>query len=134
MHTATVVNFSPDPNLVIPQTVSGVTSLLDSAAKEPSLKTFVYTSSSVAVIGGGANEQVTVDDSSWNTVQIKEAWSVVAEPFPATHPFAVYGASKAEAELACKLRCPYIQTGITGIYTQHVSDSGHVFLAPKPFP
>ena len=91
---------------MIPQTISGVTSLLDSAAKEPSLKTFVYTSSSVAVVAGGTNEDVIVDESTWNNAQIKEAWSVVAEPFPGTHPFAVYGASKAEAELACKLRCP----------------------------
>lgn len=103
VHTASIVSFSPDPNLVIPQTISGVTSLLDSAAKELSVKSFVYTSSSVAAIGGGPNENLSLDESSWNNAQIKEAWSVIAEPFPATHPFAVYGASKAEAELACKL-------------------------------
>jgi nucleoside-diphosphate-sugar epimerase len=100
IHTASVVNFSPDPNVVIPQTISGVTSLLASASNEPSVKSFVYTSSSVAAISAGSNEDESIDDSTWNNAQIKESWSVTVAPFPSTHSFAVYGASKAEAELA----------------------------------
>jgi nucleoside-diphosphate-sugar epimerase len=100
IHTASIVSFSPDPFSVIPQTILGVTSLLSSAYKEPSIKSFVYTSSSVAVVGGGGNEDQSIDDSSWNNAQIKEAWSVTAAPFLPSHPFAVYGAGKAEAEMA----------------------------------
>lgn len=98
IHNASNVTFSSDPNEVIPQTVAGVRTLLDSASKEPSVKSFVYTSSSVAA--SGANKPLVLDTSSWNDVQIKEAWSVTSAPFPAMHAFAVYGASKAEAEKA----------------------------------
>jgi hypothetical protein len=62
----------------------------------------VYTSSSLACAGGlpGPNEHFSIDESTWNESQIKEAWSVTSAPFPATHATIVYGASKAEAEKA----------------------------------
>jgi hypothetical protein len=62
----------------------------------------VYTSSSVACVGGvlDRNKSFSIDVSTWNDEQIKEAWSITSAPFPPTHPFAVYGASKAEAEKA----------------------------------
>lgn len=84
--------------MVIPPTVAGVTTLLQSAAKEPSVKSFVYTSSSVAA--SGANMPLVLDTETWNDAQIKEAWSVTSAPFPPVHSHAVYGASKAEAEKA----------------------------------
>lgn len=101
IHTASIVSFSADPNAVIPQTVAGVTSLLNSAYRETSVKSFVYTSSSVAAVAAGEpTKNFCIDSSTWNRAQIKEAWSIPSAPFPQTHPFAVYGASKAEAELA----------------------------------
>lgn len=92
------MSFSPDPNEVILPTIAGLTTLLQSAAKEPSVKSFVYTSSSVAA--SGANMPLTINSSTWNDAQIKEAWSVTSAPFPVAHAIAVYGASKAESEKA----------------------------------
>ncbi|KAF7561190.1 hypothetical protein G7046_g2948 [Stylonectria norvegica] len=102
VHTASIVSFSPDPNAVIPPTIAGVVNLLRSASKEPSIKSFVYTSSSMACAGGvpGSNKSFGIDSSTWNDEQIREAWSVTSEPFPPTHAAVVYGASKAEAEKA----------------------------------
>lgn len=79
-----------------------MTSLLRSASNSLSIKSFVYTSSSMASAGGisGRNPHQTIDSSTWNEGQIKEAWSVTEEPFPVTHAAVVYGASKAEAEKA----------------------------------
>ncbi len=47
-HVASVLSFEADPNNVIPQTVKGVTSLLEAATMEPSVKEFVYTGSIIA--------------------------------------------------------------------------------------
>lgn len=92
------MSFSPDPKEVIPPTLAGVRNLLQSAAKEPSVKSFVYTSSSVAA--SVADQPLVLDASTWNDAHIREAWSITSEPFPATHANAVYSASKAEGEKA----------------------------------
>lgn len=92
------MSFSPDPKEVVTPTVAGVRTLLESAAKEPSVKSFVYTSSSVAA--SFPDQPLVLDASTWNDAHIKEAWSVTSEPFPATHANAVYSASKAEGEKA----------------------------------
>lgn len=56
----------------------------------------------MAAAGGipGPNKHFSIDASTWNDEQIKEAWSVTTEPRPPTHSSVVYGASKAEAEKA----------------------------------
>lgn len=102
IHSAAVVTFKPDPNEVIPESIAGVTSILRSAAKESSVKSFVFTSSSMAAAGGvpGPNKHLSISASTWNDEQITEAWSVTSAPFPPTHNAVVYGASKAEAEKA----------------------------------
>ncbi|RDL36186.1 Uncharacterized protein BP5553_06798 [Venustampulla echinocandica] len=102
VHSAAVMTFSPDPNEVIPESIAGATGILRSAAKESSVKSFVLTSSSMAAAGGvpGPNKHFSIDASTWNDGQIKEAWSVTSAPFPPTHSSVVYGASKAEAEKA----------------------------------
>ncbi|KFY11158.1 hypothetical protein V492_04624 [Pseudogymnoascus sp. VKM F-4246] len=101
IHSASIITFSPDPAAVIPQTVLGVTTLLRSAARTPSVKSFVLTSSSVAVTNPTPdNSPSTISTSSWNDAAIAEAWSVRSAPFPDNAPTAVYSASKAEAEKA----------------------------------
>ncbi|KAL2068182.1 hypothetical protein VTL71DRAFT_16280 [Oculimacula yallundae] len=99
---AEMVTFSPDPNAVIPESIAGVKSILRSAAKSPSVKTFVFTSSSVSCAGGipGPNVSFSIDETTYNESAVVEAWSVTSPPFPPTHPSNVYGASKAEAEKA----------------------------------
>lgn len=102
IHTASIVSYSPDPNAVIPPTIAGVTNLLYAASKEQSVKSFVYTSSSLASAGGilGPNKHVNIDTSTWNDNAINEAWKVTSPPFPPTAPAVVYAASKVEAEKA----------------------------------
>lgn len=85
---------------MIPPTIAGVITLLRSASREPTIDSFVYTSSSTACAAPGPNEHFSIDASTWNDVQIKEAWSVTSAPFPSTNGPVVYGASKAEAEKA----------------------------------
>ncbi|KFY24850.1 hypothetical protein V493_04994 [Pseudogymnoascus sp. VKM F-4281 (FW-2241)] len=101
IHSASVVSFSPDPAAVIPQTVLGVTTLLRSAARTPSVKSFVLTSSSVAAANNTPdNSPSTVTTSTWNDAAIAKAWSLTSPPFPDDAPSIVYSASKAESEKA----------------------------------
>ncbi|OBT66250.1 hypothetical protein VE03_04340 [Pseudogymnoascus sp. 23342-1-I1] len=101
IHSASVISFSPDPAAVIPQTILGVTTLLRSAARTPSVKSFVLTSSSVAVANPTPdNSPSSITTDAWNDAAIAEAWSVTSPPFPDSAPTAVYSASKAESEKA----------------------------------
>lgn len=78
-----------------------MTTLLRSAARAPSVKSFVLTSSSVAVANPTPdNSPSSIDADSWNDAAIAEAWSVTSAPFPDNAPTAVYSASKAESEKA----------------------------------
>ncbi|KAL7953601.1 putative NAD dependent epimerase/dehydratase [Trichoderma compactum] len=81
-HVASVVSFSPDPNTVIPQTVKGVTSHLDAAIKEPSVKE--------------NNANVTRD--SWNDIAVELAWA--PPPYEPSRSPIVYMASNVIAEKA----------------------------------
>jgi len=100
VHTASTTSLSPDPNEVIPQVIAAVIGLLKSAANTPSIKSFVFTSSSMAADDGVPSQTVSIDSSSWNDAMITEAWKITSAPFPPTHGFVVYGASKAAAERA----------------------------------
>lgn len=100
-HLATVTGFSADPEQVISPVVSMVTNLLQSASKVPTIKRFVYTSSTAAGISHSVNgtpSSVHLDETSWNT----EA-SRLARELPSNDPtkgYQVYCASKSEAERA----------------------------------
>jgi len=96
-HVASVVSFDEDPNNVIPEVIAGVKSILISAATEPSVKSFVYTSSSTAAVKPVSNKRFTVDSNSWNEEDIEAAHK--PPPYDG-RAFTVYSASKAEAEKA----------------------------------
>jgi nucleoside-diphosphate-sugar epimerase len=83
---------------VIPGTISAVTEILNSCLSEPSVKSFVYTSSSAACTLPKPNFAYTVDSNTWNEEDIKAAWTPA--PWEEGHQWIVYGASKAEAEKA----------------------------------
>lgn len=87
-----------DPNKVIPDVITGVTNALEAASSVPSIKSFVYTSSSSAATSPGAGVGHDVREDSWNEEAIKKAWS--ASPDEPGHHVVVYSASKAEAEQA----------------------------------
>lgn len=99
VHAASVVSFSPDANEVIPQTVSGATSILYAALKEPSVRAFVYTGSiAAAVLYGPAGKSVHVERDTWNEAAVKIAWA--PPPYESSRSMHVYQASKTEAEKA----------------------------------
>ncbi|EHK98695.1 putative Aldehyde reductase 2 [Glarea lozoyensis 74030] len=96
IHVASDVTFGPDPNEVIPGVIDGITSLLNSAALEPSIKSFVLTSSSAAIDQGRLGQKYLVDGNLWNHEAVKAAWA--PPPYTAERAIMVYFASKTQAE------------------------------------
>lgn len=72
--------------------------MLNSAAKEKSVKRVGYTSSSVAATLRKPNVEFSIDESTWNESAVKAAW--VSPPYPPHHEWVVYASSKTEAERA----------------------------------
>lgn len=98
IHVASDTTFDSDPNKVVKPTVAGVTSILRSAAKSPSVKRFVLTSSSAAVLLPHPGKEVSVTADDWNQEALDLAWA--PPPYEADRAFAVYAASKTEGEKA----------------------------------
>ena len=98
VHVASPLTFDPDPNDTIPQTVGGVVGIVHVAAREPSVKQFVYTSSAPVAIGGAPGEEVHATKDRWDMDTIKAAWA--PPPYEPARGVQVYLAGKAEAELA----------------------------------
>lgn len=98
IHVASIMTFDPDPNKVIPQTIAGVTRILDAALMEPSVKRFVYTSSSTALLLPRTNEVFKIDKTWWNHEAVELAWA--PPPYNPERAFNVYAASKTQAEQA----------------------------------
>jgi len=88
--------FGDDPNKVIPPTIASMRSILKSAAAEPSVKQFVYTSSIVAAAYFSMDTTDHVTHESWNEKAVAEAWA--APPHAETFEFAVYMAGKVAGE------------------------------------
>ncbi|OCK81425.1 NAD(P)-binding protein [Lepidopterella palustris CBS 459.81] len=98
IHTASVMSFSPNPHDVVLATVAGAAGILASAAKEKSVKRFVYTSSSTAATIPKPNQRFKITKDTWNDEALVEAWK--PPPYGDDRAFAVYAASKTEAERA----------------------------------
>jgi nucleoside-diphosphate-sugar epimerase len=92
------MSFDKDPAKVIPATVNATLSILNSCLLVPSIKSFVYTSSSSAVSMPKPNVVFTVDPNTWNDEVVKAAWK--PEPWEEGHQYTVYAAGKTEAEKA----------------------------------
>ncbi|KAH8692307.1 putative NAD dependent epimerase/dehydratase [Talaromyces proteolyticus] len=97
-HIASVGGFDPNPHNVIPQVVSAVTSLLEAALKEPSVREFVYTSSIAACAMPTPEDTTHIGPDTWNDMAVQLAWA--PPPYDPSRGFLVYMASKAEAEKA----------------------------------
>ncbi|CZR53847.1 related to dihydroflavonol-4-reductase [Phialocephala subalpina] len=76
---ASIMTFDKDPSKVIPATVAATTSILNSCLKEPSVKSFVYTSSSSATSRPKPNVKWHIDGSTWNDEDVKDAWKPESE-------------------------------------------------------
>ncbi|EIM83869.1 NAD-P-binding protein, partial [Stereum hirsutum FP-91666 SS1] len=97
-HMASDLSFSPDPNVVIPPTIASTVGILKSAAKEPSVKRVVYTSSSTAQAFPTPNTVFEITSDTWNEPASKLAWAPA--PYTPDRALPVYAASKVEAERA----------------------------------
>ncbi|KAJ6104764.1 NAD dependent epimerase/dehydratase [Penicillium sp. IBT 18751x] len=99
VHVASDVSFNDDPNLVIPWVVRAVENVLEAASRHSSIKRFVLTSSSSAVLIPAPNKEgVRVDESTWNEAAVKAAFDPNVKS--ADKPYVVYAASKTLGEQA----------------------------------
>lgn len=98
-HVATPVMASFDPNEAVPVVVNGTLNVLEAAAKEPSVKRVVLTSSSTAAASPQPNVEFTMDSATWNETAVKAAWA--PPPYEGLQRrLDVYSASKTEGEQA----------------------------------
>ncbi|KAK0944929.1 hypothetical protein LTR29_003520 [Friedmanniomyces endolithicus] len=95
VHLATIATFSDKYEEVVPPTIKGALNILESARKEPGVKSLVYTSSSSAALLPQADTRVVVTAETWNDTAVE-----IARNDPGASGFVVYAASKTEAERA----------------------------------
>lgn len=100
VHVASDTTFDPDPNKVITPMINGMKSILHAAALHPSVKSFVYTSSSAAVSSTHLGKEYEINASLWNDEAVAIAWK--EPPYNADRAGAVYSASKTQAEQAAR--------------------------------
>jgi nucleoside-diphosphate-sugar epimerase len=90
---------SYDPNTAIPVVINGTLNALESAAKEPSVKRVVLTSSSTAAASPQPNVEFSMDEDTWNEAAVKAAW--MPPPYEGLQRrLDVYSASKTQGEQA----------------------------------
>ncbi|KAK1975559.1 hypothetical protein LZ30DRAFT_605345 [Colletotrichum cereale] len=103
IHMASVKNFDPDPNNVIPVVVKSAIVAIKAAYREPAVKRFVLTSSSSVTLPVNlqaflAMKGAVVTEDSWSPDAKELAWT--PGPWEPGHGVTVYIASKLEQEQA----------------------------------
>src|SRR2546421_137095 len=78
------------------EALAAAVNALKAASKEPSVKSFVYTSSSTAAAMPKPNLEFSIDENTWNEETINAAWA--PPPYAEERKWLVYAASKAQAE------------------------------------
>jgi nucleoside-diphosphate-sugar epimerase len=86
---------NPDPHVTVPIAINATINVLKSAAKSPSVKRFVLTSSSAAAYTPVSNKPSEITSDSWNEESVEAAF---APPPYDGRGFTVYMASKTRAE------------------------------------
>ncbi|KAG8525925.1 uncharacterized protein KY384_000687 [Bacidia gigantensis] len=81
---------------VIPGVVQGIRDVLESALSEPSVKRFVFTSSSTAATNPKPDVSFSIPGDMWNAETVEQAWA--PPPYTPDRKWDVYGASKTQAE------------------------------------
>ncbi|KAF2111662.1 dihydroflavonol-4-reductase [Lophiotrema nucula] len=89
-----------DPNEAIPIGVNGGLNALKAAAKEPSIKRVVYTSSSIATTFPKTNVDYSVDENSYNEEALQWAWNHPADQPEDLKGLFIYAGIKTETEKA----------------------------------
>ncbi|RSL67566.1 hypothetical protein CEP53_002970 [Fusarium sp. AF-6] len=92
IHVATDTTGSNDAHLTIPKVVDAAINALETAAKEPSMKRFVYTSSFFAATFPSPDKRIAITQETFNDEAVKRTW------LPDPEGDVVYAASKVEAE------------------------------------
>lgn len=88
-----------DPNEGVPVVVNGTLNALQAAAKVPSMKRVVLTSSSTAAASPNPNVEFVIDENTWNETAVKAAWA--PPPYEGLQRrLDVYSASKTQGEQA----------------------------------
>ncbi|KAJ0384176.1 hypothetical protein COL922a_008939 [Colletotrichum nupharicola] len=99
IHTIAITNMNPDPNAVVPPNVDATLSIARSAASTPSLKHFVYTSSSGAAAMPTPNVPYEVNADTYNEQAVAIAYSGKG-PGGLAGGYIAYSAAKTKAEQA----------------------------------
>ncbi|RDW91717.1 aldehyde reductase II [Coleophoma crateriformis] len=98
-HVATPVMQSYNPHEGIPVVVNGTLNALEAAAKAPSVKRVVLTSSSTAAASPQPNKAFLIDSNTWNEMAVEAAWA--PPPYEGDQRrLDVYSASKTQGEQA----------------------------------
>ena len=129
-HIASIETFDPDPNEDITDVVAGALNAISAASKIPSIKRFVYTSSSTAILLPKPNVELNVSTEDWNIEAIEEAWK--PPPYEPERPWAVYAASKTEAEQRMWGFMKEEKPGFVLNTVLLISNFGQIFSAQQP--
>lgn len=99
IYNAIISDIVPDPNITISATVRAALNVCRSAAREPSIKRFVITSTfwTVAMPIPGVTDTITNLDT-WNEAALEAAWA--PPPYEPDRVLHVYFAAKIESEKA----------------------------------
>ncbi|CAN9185995.1 unnamed protein product [Alternaria alternata] len=98
VHVATIMTFDPNPDNVIPGAVAAAIGAMEAAAKEPTVKRFIFTSSSAAVVSPFAGNDAVLDEHTWNERAVEEAYKPPTND--SYRAWYAYAASKTRAEQA----------------------------------
>ncbi|KJZ72452.1 hypothetical protein HIM_08121 [Hirsutella minnesotensis 3608] len=96
VHVASDVSFSTDAETVIGNVVASTQNVLRLAAKEPTIKRFVLTSSSVSVSLPVFDQDITYGPNVWNDKVVEKVRNAASSE--SNTPFDVYAASKTVGE------------------------------------
>ncbi|WZH50047.1 Epimerase domain-containing protein [Fusarium acuminatum] len=96
-HVAAITSFDPDPNKIIPPSIAGIQAIMPAAAKDPSVKEVVFTSSIMAVkLPTLSDETIRVGRDTWNDYVMELASA--PPPYDDSNSMNAYAAGKVAAE------------------------------------
>lgn len=98
IHIGVVSDFFPDPNVSIPAAVESALTVCRSAAKEPSIKRLVFTTTFWTATLPVPGDTSTISLDTWNDETVKAA--LAPPPYELSRVLQVYFAGKTEAEKA----------------------------------
>ena len=118
MHIATINTLDPDPSQVVVPSVAAILSLLQAAAREPTVQRFVFTASSFDAAFPAPNVDLEISRDTWNDLVVQMSSS--PPPYDERRGLMTYMASKVEAHKALwrfiESEKPKFVTNSVGVY------------------